>query len=54
MYLADTSVWVDYLRGEATPQIRTLKDLLSGEEIVGIAPIIGRIDGAWVAKVEPL
>jgi predicted nucleic acid-binding protein len=40
MYLIDTSVWVDYLRGEATPQIRTLKDLLSGEEIVGIAPII--------------
>ena len=40
MYLVDTSVWVDYLRGEATPQIRTLKDLLSGEEIVGIAPII--------------
>jgi predicted nucleic acid-binding protein len=40
MYLVDTSVWVDYLRGEATSQIRTLKDLLSGEEIVGIAPII--------------
>ena len=40
MYLVDTSVWVDYLRGEATPKIRTLKDLLSGEEIVGIAPII--------------
>jgi predicted nucleic acid-binding protein len=40
MYLVDTSVWVDYLRGEATPQIRALKELLSGEEIVGIAPII--------------
>jgi len=40
MYLVDTSVWVDYLRGEPTPRIRTLKDLLSGEEIVGIAPII--------------
>jgi predicted nucleic acid-binding protein len=40
MYLVDTSIWVDYLRGEATSQIRTLKDLLSGEEIVGIAPII--------------
>lgn len=40
MYLVDTSVWVDYLRGHATPQVRTLKDLLSGEEIVGTAPII--------------
>ena len=40
MYLVDTSVWEDFLRGEATPQIRTLKDLLSGEDIVGIAPII--------------
>lgn len=40
MYLVDTSVWVDYLRGHATPQVRALKDLLSGEEIVGTAPII--------------
>jgi hypothetical protein len=40
MYLVDTSVWVDYLRGDPTPQVRALKDLLSGEEIVGIAPII--------------
>jgi len=40
MYLADTSVWVDYLRGANTPQVRTLKKLLGGEEIVGVAPII--------------
>lgn len=40
MYLVDTSVWVDYLRGSATSQVRALKDLLSGEEIVGTAPII--------------
>ena len=40
MYLVDTSVWVDYLRGKATPQVRTLKELLAGEEIVGVAPII--------------
>ena len=40
MVLVDTSVWVDYLRGRGTPQIRALNDLLSGEEIVGIAPII--------------
>jgi predicted nucleic acid-binding protein len=40
MYLVDTSVWVDYLCGDATPQVRALDDLLSGEEIVGTAPII--------------
>ena len=40
MVLVDTSVWVDYLRGHATWQVRALKDLLSGEEIVGTAPII--------------
>jgi predicted nucleic acid-binding protein len=40
MYLVDTSVWVDYLRGDATPQVRALNDLLAGEEIVGTAPII--------------
>jgi predicted nucleic acid-binding protein len=40
MVLVDTSVWVNYLRGDATPQVRALKILLSGEEIVGTAPII--------------
>lgn len=40
MYLVDTSVWVDYLRGRATRAVRTLKELLGGEQIVGIAPII--------------
>lgn len=40
MYLVDTSVWVDYLRGSATPQAGILKELLAGEEIVGVAPII--------------
>jgi len=40
MYLVDTSVWVDYLRGNATPQVRTLKRLLEGDQIVGVAPII--------------
>lgn len=40
MFLVDTSVWVSFLRGDATPQVRALKDLLSGDEIVGIAPII--------------
>jgi hypothetical protein len=40
MYLVDTSVWVDYLRGKATSQVRTLRELLAGDEIVGVAPII--------------
>jgi len=40
MYLVDTSVWVDYLRGKATPPVRKLKELLAGEQIVGVAPII--------------
>jgi predicted nucleic acid-binding protein len=40
MYLVDTSVWVDYLRGEPTPEVLVLTDLLAGEEVVGVAPII--------------
>lgn len=40
MILVDTSVWVHYLRGEATAHVQVLKDLLAGEEIVGTAPII--------------
>lgn len=40
MYLVDTSVWVDYLRGNATPQVKALRELLGGEQIVGVAPII--------------
>jgi predicted nucleic acid-binding protein len=40
MVLVDTSVWVEYLRGDATPHVRTLRELLAGDEIVGVAPII--------------
>ena len=40
MYLVDTSVWVDYLRGKATPPVLALRNLLSGEDVVGIAPVI--------------
>ncbi len=40
MYLVDTSVWVDYLRGKTTPHVKALKELLAGDQIVGIAPII--------------
>jgi predicted nucleic acid-binding protein len=40
MYLVDTSVWVDYLRGNATRRVDALRGLLAGDQIVGIAPII--------------
>lgn len=40
MVLVDTSVWVDFLRARPTPQVRALKELLAGEEIVGVAPTI--------------
>lgn len=40
MYLVDTSVWVDFLRGSETRHVTTLKTLLGGDDVVGIAPII--------------
>ena len=40
MVLVDTSVWVDYLRGEAAPQVGALRELLARDEAVGTAPII--------------
>jgi len=40
MYLVDTSVWVDYLRGRATPPVVALRNLLAGEDIIGTAPLI--------------
>ena len=40
MVLVDTSDWVDYLRGNATRQVDALKELVSGDPIVGIAPIV--------------
>ena len=40
MFLVDTPVWVDFLRGAQAPHVGTLAELLAGEEIVGTAPII--------------
>lgn len=40
MYLVDTSVWIDYLRGSKATHVNALADLLAGDEIVGIAPVI--------------
>jgi len=40
VYLVDTSVWVDFLRGSGTHQVAALKEMLQGDDIVGLAPII--------------
>jgi len=40
VFLVDTSVWIDFLRGRATLPVRTLRELLAGDEVVGVAPII--------------
>ena len=40
MILVDTSVWITHLRGESSAQVKSLNELLAGEDIVGTAPII--------------
>ena len=40
MYLVDTSVWVDYLRGRDHPHVGFLRDLLSNPLAVGITHLI--------------
>ena len=40
MFLVDTSVRVDFLRGTDATQVRVLNPLLDDEAVVGIAPII--------------
>lgn len=40
MYLVDTSVWIDFLRGRSAAHVDALKTLLEGDEVVGIAPMI--------------
>jgi predicted nucleic acid-binding protein len=40
VYLVDTSVWIDFLRGSATPQVTALRQLLTETQPVGTAPII--------------
>jgi predicted nucleic acid-binding protein len=40
MYLVDTSVWIDFLRGRNAPHVMALKTLLDQDDVVGIAPII--------------
>ena len=40
MYLVDTSVWIDFLRGRKVAHVNALRTLLDGEEAVGTAQII--------------
>jgi hypothetical protein len=40
MYLVDTSVWVDFLRGRETPEVGALSNLLGEDQPVGTAPPI--------------
>ena len=40
MYLVDTSVWVDYIRGRDRFHVRFLRDLLSNPLAVSITPLI--------------
>ena len=40
MYLVDTSVWIDYIRGGSDPQVRFLRGLLANPLSVSIAPLI--------------
>ena len=40
MYLVDTSVWVDYIRGRDRIHVRFLRDLLTNPLAVSIAPLI--------------
>jgi predicted nucleic acid-binding protein len=40
MYLVDTSVWIDFLRGRKAAHVTALRMLLEGDETVGITPII--------------
>lgn len=40
MYLVDTSVWIDYIRGHDRPHVRFLRDLLSNPLAASITPLI--------------
>ena len=40
MYLVDTSVWVDFIRGRNAAHVRALSDLLANPLVVNITPVI--------------
>ena len=40
MIVVDTSAWVEFLRGTATPVARTLRDLIAADQELGITEIV--------------
>lgn len=40
MYLVDTSVWIDFLRGRRARHVDVLKALLEGDDTVGTTPLV--------------
>ena len=39
-WLVDPSVWIGFLRGQATAPVRRLRGLLAGGEVVGLTPVV--------------
>ncbi len=54
--LVDTSVWIDFFRGHATPQVTRLKELIGRHEILQgdliLAEILQGVQEHEVARVE--
>ncbi len=40
MYLVDTSVWIDFIRGKQSPAVEQLRFVLTMEQTVGISSVI--------------
>jgi len=40
MYLVDTSVWIDFIRGKQTPVVSHLRHILKTGQAAGISPVI--------------
>lgn len=40
MYLADTSVWIDFIRGKQNPAVEQLRFILKTEQTLGISSVI--------------
>ncbi len=40
MYLVDTSIWIDYIKGQKSEQVRFLHELLNNPLAIGITDIV--------------
>lgn len=40
MYLVDTSVWIDFIRGQNAPAVNHLQQILKAGQLVGICSVI--------------